>query len=168
MFSGLFIAITIWKFGYQTWKECRGRTGTRASRLFSVGVPAFREEFINTGDNDIHVGKWWDMSPYFLLNRFHNLIVSYFADMIRNTPMFVIEQSIRIDNHPGLLKVVASIFIGFNKLLTSLPLYRNVPRADCDITMLPGGDDDFVSLASEKEFVQKWTNFEAEIAEATA
>jgi hypothetical protein len=66
--------------------------------------------------------------------------------------------------------VVASIFIGFNKLLTSLPLYRNVPEgADCDITMLPGGDDDLVSLASEKDAGSEMdTIFEAEIVEATA
>ena len=174
MFSGLFIAITIWKFGYQTWRRNveEGTAEPGLAGYLSVGVPAFREEFINTGDNDIHVGKWWDMSLYiFFPIGFTILIVSYFADMIRNTP-----DVWSLSNPYGLTiilvfwGVVASIFIGFNKLLTSLPLYRNVPEgADCDITMLPGGDDDLVSLASEKDSGSEMdTIFEAEIVEATA
>ena len=29
-----------------------------------VGVSAFRDDFINTGDNDIVVGRWWDILLY--------------------------------------------------------------------------------------------------------
>ena len=174
MFSGLFIAITIWKFGFQTWRKnvAEGTAEPGLAGYLSVGVPAFREEFINTGDNDIHIGKWWDMSLYiFFPIGFTVLIVSYFADMIRNTP-----DVWSLSNPYGLTiilvfwGVVASIFIGFNKLLTSLPLYRNVPEgADCDITMLPGGEDDLVSLASEKPTDGDIDAiFEAEVVEATA
>jgi len=174
MFSGLFIAITIWKFGFQTWRKnvAEGTADPGLAGYLSVGVPAFREEFINTGDNDIHIGKWWDMSLYiFFPIGFTVLIVSYFADMIRNTP-----DVWSLSNPYGLTiilvfwGVVASIFIGFNKLLTSLPLYRNVPEgADCDITMLPGGEDDLVSLASEKPSDGDIDAiFEAEVVEATA
>ena len=29
------------------------------------GMSAFRDEFINTGDNDLWVGSWWDKIMYF-------------------------------------------------------------------------------------------------------
>ena len=154
MFSGLFIAITIWKFGYQTWRR-NAEEGTAEPGLagyLSVGVPAFREEFINTGDNDIHVGKWWDMSLYISSQSVHN------PDRVllcRYDPKY--SGCLVASNPYGLTiilvfwGVVASIFIGFNKLLTSLPLYRNVLEGRLRHHNLPGGDDDLVSLASEKD-----------------
>ena len=43
MFSGLFIAITIWKFGYQTWRRNveEGTAEPGLAGYLSVGVPAF-------------------------------------------------------------------------------------------------------------------------------
>jgi SNF family Na+-dependent transporter len=31
------------------------------------GVARFREEFVNTGDSDIRIGRWWDLAIYFVL-----------------------------------------------------------------------------------------------------
>jgi hypothetical protein len=39
------------------------------------------------------------------------------------------------------------VFIVLNKTLIQRPLYRNVPEgADADISQLPGGDDDLISV----------------------
>jgi hypothetical protein len=39
------------------------------------------------------------------------------------------------------------VFIILNKTLIQRPLYRNVPEgADADISQLPGGDDDLISV----------------------
>ena len=47
-----------------------------------VGVSAFRDDFINTGDNDIEVGRWWDVLLYIAFPiLFTVLMVSYFSDI---------------------------------------------------------------------------------------
>ena len=47
--------------------------------------------------------------------------------------------------------VTASLFIGFNRLLITRPVFRNVPEgADVPIDMLPGGDDPFVVVVGEE------------------
>ena len=47
------------------------------------GMPAFRDDFINTGDNDLWVGSWWDKIMYFGFPiMFSVLILSYFSDLI--------------------------------------------------------------------------------------
>ena len=60
----------------------------RASLATSVwGVSAFRDDFINTGDNDLEVGRWWDVLIYIAFPiLFFVLMASYFSDMIANTP----------------------------------------------------------------------------------
>jgi len=149
MFSGLFIAFTIWKYGYQKWRAQveSGESAPGLSGYLGVGVSAFRDDFINTGDNDIWIGRWWDILMYLAFPiLFTVLIVSYFGDMIANTPN-VWDPS----NPQGLTiillfwGVVAGGFIAFNKKLVQRPLFRNVPEgAEVDISMLPGGDDELV------------------------
>ena len=46
--------------------------------------------------------------------------------------------------------VVGGIFVVFNNVLVSRPLYRNVPEgADADISLLPGGDDPLITVLGE-------------------
>jgi hypothetical protein len=75
-------------------------------------------------------------------------MLSYFGDMIANT-----EDVWNPANPKGLgiilafWGVVATVFIILNKTLIQRPLYRNVPEgADADISQLPGGDDDLISV----------------------
>jgi len=151
MFSGLFIAYTIWQYGWITWrsKVAAGEAEPGLMGYIRQGVPAFRDEFINTGDNDIWIGRWWDAVMFIAFPvLFTVLLLSYFGDMIANTPN-VWDPS----NPHGITiillfwGVVASLFIGFNHLLASRPLYRNVPEgagASADISMLPGGSDPLI------------------------
>jgi neurotransmitter:Na+ symporter, NSS family len=154
MFSGLFIAFTIWQYGYKKWQADveSGLAGSGFRGYLTTGVPAFRNDFINTGDNDLYVNRIWDILMYIAFPLlFIVLMGSYFADMVANT-----DDVWNPSNPHGLgiilmfWGVVGGLFIGFNKLLVSRPLYRNVPEgAVCDISMLPGGDDPMVVLVGE-------------------
>lgn len=150
MFSGLFIAFSIWKYGYLKWKS-QVEEGTAApgfSGYLGIGVSAFRDDFINTGDNDLEVGRWWDILIYIAFPiLFAVLMISYFADMIANT-----ENVWDPSNPKGVTiillfwGVVAGLFMWFNRYLVQRPVYRNIPEgADVDISMLPGGSDELIS-----------------------
>ena len=151
MFSGLFIAFTIWKYGYVKWRSEveAGRAAPGLQGYLGIGVSAFRDDFINTGDNDIWIGRWWDILLYLAFPfLFSVLMISYFGDMIANT-----ENVWDPTNPKGLTiillfwGIVAAGFILFNNKLVQRPLFRNVPEgADADISMLPGGDDDLVTI----------------------
>ena len=154
MFSGLFIAFTIWKYGYVKWRTQveSGEAAPGFSGYLGVGVSAFRDDFINTGDNDIWIGRWWDILMYLAFPiLFTVLIVSYFGDMIANT------ENVWDPSNPNGITiillfwgVVAGGFILLNKKLIQRPLFRNIPEgADVDISMLPGGDDDLIVEAGE-------------------
>ncbi len=156
MFSGLFIAYTIWQFGFKIWRE-KVEAGEAEGGLMGYikhGTPAFRDEFINTGDNDLWIGRWWDFLMFIAFPvLFTVLIVSYFSDMIANTP-----DVWNPSNPKGVTiillfwGVVATVFIFFNNVLVSRPLYRNVPEgagAGADISMLPGGDDDLIGVVGD-------------------
>ncbi len=154
MFSGLFIAFTIWKYGYVKWRTEveAGRAAPGLQGYLGIGVSAFRDDFINTGDNDIWIGRWWDILLYLAFPfLFSVLMISYFGDMIANT-----ENVWDPTNPYGLTiillfwGVVAISFIIFNKKLVQRPLFRNVPEgAEVDISMLPGGDDDLVVIVGD-------------------
>ena len=155
MFSGLFIAFSIWKYGYVKWKKEveLGKAAPGLSGYLGVGVSAFRDDFINTGDNDLEVGRWWDICLYLAFPfLFSVLMLSYFGDMIANT-----EDVWNPTNPKGLgiilafWGIVATVFIVLNKTLIQRPLYRNVPEgADADISQLPGGDDNLISVLGEE------------------
>ncbi len=155
MFSGLFIAFSIWKYGYVKWKKEveLGKAAPGLSGYLGVGVSAFRDDFINTGDNDLEVGRWWDICLYLAFPfLFSVLMLSYFGDMIANT-----EDVWNPANPKGLgiilafWGVVAAVFIVLNKTLIQRPLYRNVPEgADVDISHLPGGDDNLITVLGEE------------------
>ena len=154
MFSGLFIAFSIWKYGYQRWRAQveAGEAPGGLKGYFGVGVSAFRDDFINTGDNDIEVGRWWDILLYVAFPiLFTVLMVSYFSDMIANT-----EDVWNPANPKGLgiilafWGVVAISFMLLNKFLIQRPIFRNVPEgAEADISTLPGGSDDKVFQLGE-------------------
>ena len=151
MFSGVFIAFSIWKYGYIKWKKEveLGKAPPGLEGYLGIGVSAFRDDYINTGDNDIEVGRWWDLCLYLAFPiLFSVLMLSYFGDMIANT-----EDVWNPANPKGLgiiltfWSVVAIVFISLNKFLIARPLYRNVPEgADADISLLPGGDDPLVTV----------------------
>jgi NSS family neurotransmitter:Na+ symporter len=154
MFSGLFIAFTIWKYGYQKWRAHveAGEAAPGLRGYLGVGVSAFRDDFINTGDNDIWIGRWWDILMYLAFPvLFTVLIVSYFGDMIMNT------ENVWDPSNPNGITiillfwgVVAGGFIAFNRKLVQRPLFRNVPEgAEVDISMLPGGSDQLVVEVGE-------------------
>ncbi|MDP6906310.1 MAG: sodium-dependent transporter [Candidatus Thalassarchaeaceae archaeon] len=161
MFSGLFIAYTIWQYGWIAWrrKVDLGEAEEGLMGYIRHGVPAFRDEFVNTGDNDVWIGPWWDFLMFIAFPvLFTVLLLSYFGDMIANTPN-VWDPS----NPHGITiiflfwGVVGAIFIGFNHVLASRPLYRNVPEgagAGADISMLPGGDDPLV--ANVGDVIEGW------------
>ena len=169
MFSGLFIAYSIWKYGwnrYRVWQDDNGEEGFNFRDYLDHGVSSFRDDFINTGDNDWWIGKWWDYIMYlgFPL-MFGVLILSYFGDLLTN-----VHDPWNPSNPHGISiillfwGVTAGLFIGMNKYIlvnrvTSLngtlwppswdleprPLYRNVPEgADAPIDTLPGGEDSYI------------------------
>ena len=154
MFSGLFIAFSIWKYGYIRWKTqvAAGEAPGGLKGYLGVGVSAFRDDFINTGDNDIVVGRWWDILLYIAFPiLFAILMLSYFGDMIANT-----EDVWNPGNPKGLgiilmfWGVVAALFIFLNKYLIQRPIYRNIPEgAEVDISTLPGGDDELIGAVGE-------------------
>ena len=189
MFSGLFIAYSIWKYGwnrYRVWQEENDITGFSLRDYLDNGVSSFRDDFINTGDNDWWIGKWWDYIMYlgFPL-MFSVLILSYFVDMLVN-----VDNPWDPTNANGISIILlfwgitASLFIGFNRFiivnrivpttdepwplavlsrnftLEPRPLYRNVPEgADVPIDTLPGGEDPFIVEVGEnlpKTFVDDY------------
>ena len=149
MFSGLFIAFTIWKYGFLKWRDAvqAGNAEPGLKGYLTMGVPAFRDDFINTGDNDLWIGRWWDALIYIAFPiLFFVLMASYFGDMIANT-----ENVWDPSNPKGLgiilsfWSVVAITFMLLNKKLVSRPLFRNVPEgAEVDVSMLPAGKDELV------------------------
>ena len=179
MFSGLFIAYSIWKYGwnrYRVWQEENDITGFSLRDYLDNGVSSFRDDFINTGDNDWWIGKWWDYIMYlgFPL-MFSVLILSYFVDMLVN-----VDNPWDPTNANGISIILlfwgitAGLFIGFNRFiivnrivpttdepwplavlsrnftLEPRPLYRNVPEgADVPIDTLPGGEDPFIVEVGE-------------------
>ena len=169
MFSGLFIAYSIWKYGwnrYRVWQEDNGEEGFNFRDYLDHGVSSFRDDFINTGDNDWWIGKWWDYIMYlgFPL-MFGVLMLSYFGDLLTN-----VHDPWNPSNPHGISiillfwGVTAGLFMGMNKYIlvnrvTSFngslwppnwdleprPLYRNVPDgADAPIDTLPGGEDPYI------------------------
>jgi len=179
MFSGLFIAYSIWKYGwnrYRAWQEENDISGFSLRDYLDNGVSSFRDDFINTGDNDWWIGKWWDYIMYlgFPL-MFSVLILSYFADMLVN-----VENPWDPTNANGISIILlfwgitAGLFIGLNRFiiinrivpttgnpwplavlsgnftLEPRPLYRNVPEgAEVPIDTLPGGEDPFIVEVGE-------------------
>jgi len=149
MFSGLFIAYTIWRYGFLKWKAQveAGEAEPGLAGYLNVGVSGFRDDFINTGDNDVWIGRWWDLLLYLAFPvLFSVLMISYFGTMIANT-----EDVWNPLNPHGLgiilafWGVVAALFLWFNRYLVARPVYRNVPDgAHVDISMLPGGADPLV------------------------
>ena len=179
MFSGLFIAYSIWKYGwnrYRAWQEENDISGFSLRDYLDNGVSSFRDDFINTGDNDWWIGKWWDYIMYlgFPL-MFSVLILSYFADMLAN-----VDNPWDPTNANGISIILlfwgitAGLFIGLNRCiiinrivptsgnpwplallsgnftLEPRPLYRNVPEgAEVPIDTLPGGEDPFIVEVGE-------------------
>ena len=154
MFSGLFIAFTIWKYGFQKWRNqvAAGEAPPGLQGYLGIGVSAFRDDFINTGDNDIWIGRWWDILMYLAFPfLFSVLIISYFGDMLANTP------NVWDPSNPNGITIillfwgiVAAGFIAFNRKLVQRPLFRNVPEgAEVDISMLPGGNDELIVEVGE-------------------
>ena len=179
MFSGLFIAYSIWKYGwnrYRAWQEENDISGFSVRDYLDNGVSSFRDDFINTGDNDWWIGKWWDYIMYlgFPL-MFSVLILSYFADMLAN-----VDNPWDPTNANGISIILlfwgitAGLFIGLNRFiiinrivptsgnpwplallsgnftLEPRPLYRNVPEgAEVPIDTLPGGEDPFIVEVGE-------------------
>ena len=150
MFSGLFIAYTIWKYGwnrYQNWRVENDIDEFDFRDYLDYGVSGFRDDFINTGDNDWWIGRWWDYIMYLGFPiMFSVLMLSYFTDLLAN-----VDDPWNPANPHGISIILlfwgitATLFIGFNKFLVSRPLYRNVPEgAQVPIDMLPGGSDSLV------------------------
>jgi len=84
MFSGLFIAYSIWKYGwsrYKSWQQENEVENFDMGDYVDNGVSAFRDDFINTGDNDWWIGRWWDAIMYIgFPAMFAVLMLSYFGD----------------------------------------------------------------------------------------
>ena len=169
MFSGLFIAYSIWKYGwnrYRVWQTENDITGFSFRDYLDNGVSSFRDDFINTGDNDWWIGKWWDYIMYLGFPiMFGVLILSYFSDLILN-----VSNPWDPTNADGITIILlfwgitAGLFISMNKYilvnrvlsmngsiwppnwdLEPRPLYRNVPDgAEVSIDTLPGGEDPFI------------------------
>ena len=174
MFSGLFIAYSIWKYGwnrYRVWQDENDITGFSFRDYLDNGVSSFRDDFINTGDNDWWIGKWWDYIMYLGFPiMFGVLILSYFSDLILN-----VNNPWDPTNADGITiillfwGVTAGLFISMNKYilvnrvlsmngtiwppswdLEPRPLYRNVPvGAEVSIDTLPGGEDPFIIEVGE-------------------
>ena len=180
MVSGLFIAYSVWSYGWSRYKEWQLKNNIEEFNFrdfLDHGVSAFRNDFINTGDNDWWIGRWWDVIMYigFPL-MFGVLILSYFGDLLTN-----VHDPWNPTNTHGISiillfwGVTAGLFISLNRyiltnrmvptsdapwplyiltgdfVLEPRPLYRNVPEgAEAPIDMLPGGGDSFVVQAGEE------------------
>ena len=180
MFSGLFIAYSIWKYGwsrYKSWQNDNDVDGFDVGDYVENGVSAFRDDFVNTGDNDWWIGRWWDAIMYIgFPAMFAVLMLSYFGDLLAN-----VHDPWNPTNPHGISiillfwGVTAFIFVSLNKYvlvnrmvptsdspwplyvlsrdfeLEPRPVYRNVPEgAEAPIDMLPGGDDPFVVQAGDE------------------
>ena len=180
MFSGLFIAYSIWKYGwsrYKSWQNDNDVDGFDVGDYVENGVSAFRDDFVNTGDNDWWIGRWWDVIMYIgFPAMFAVLMLSYFGDLLTN-----VHDPWNPTNPHGISiillfwGVTAFIFVSLNKYvlvnrmvptsdspwplyvlsrdfeLEPRPVYRNVPEgAEAPIDMLPGGDDPFVVQAGDE------------------
>ena len=82
------------------------------------------------------------------------LLVSYFGDLISGfDPWYSAFDP--MDRHgAGIILffwgVVGISFMFFNRILASRPVFRNVPEgAVCDISLLPGGEDELVVEVGE-------------------
>ena len=174
MFSGLFIAYSIWKYGwsrYKSWQQENDVEDFDMGDYVENGVSAFRDDFVNTGDNDWWIGRWWDAIMYIGFPvMFAVLMLSYFGDLLLN-----VHDPWNPTNPHGISiillfwGVTAITFVSLNKYvlvnrmvpttdspwplyvlsrdfeLEPRPLFRNVPEgAEAPIDMLPGGDDPFV------------------------
>ena len=174
MFSGLFIAYAIWKYGwsrYKVWQTENGVEGFSMRDYLDHGVSSFRDDFINTGDNDWWIGKWWDYIMYLGFPiMFVILMGTFFVDMLAT-----VEDPWNPTNPKGITIILifwgitAFLFISMNRfmlvnrvvptgksgfpmcllsgeyVLEPRPLFRNVPEgADVPIDTLPGGQDPFI------------------------
>ena len=174
MFSGLFIAYAIWKYGwsrYKAWQAENDVEGFSMRDYLDHGVSSFRDDFINTGDNDWWIGKWWDYIMYLGFPiMFVVLMGTFFADMLAT-----VEDPWNPTNPKGITIILifwgitAFLFISMNRfmlvnrvvptgksgfpmcllsgeyVLEPRPLFRNVPEgADVPIDTLPGGQDPFI------------------------
>ena len=120
MFSGLFIAYSIWKYGwsrYRHWQSENGIEGFSFRDYLDNGVSSCRDDFINTGDNDWWIGKWWDYIMYLGFPiMFSVLMGSYFIDLLVN-----VDDPWNPSNPNGISiillfwGVTASLFIGMNR-----------------------------------------------------
>ena len=180
MFSGLFIAYSIWKYGwsrYKSWQQENDVEDFDMGDYVENGVSAFRDDFVNTGDNDWWIGRWWDAIMYIGFPvMFAVLMLSYFGDLLLNVhdpwnPTIPHGISIIL----LFWGITAITFVSLNKYvlvnrmvpttdspwplyvlsrdfeLEPRPLFRNVPEgAEAPIDMLPGGDDPFVVQAGEQ------------------
>ena len=155
MFSGLFIAFSIWKYGwnrYRVWQDENDIVGFNWQDYLDNGVSSFRDDFINTGDNDWWIGKWWDYIMYLGFPiMFAILMGSYFVDLLLN-----VDNPWDPTNPKGITIVLlfwgvtAIVFLFLNRWLVSRPLYRNVPEgAEVPIDTLPGGEDDMILQLGE-------------------
>jgi len=180
MFSGLFIAYSIWKYGwsrYKSWQNDNDVDGFDVGDYVENGVSAFRDDFVNTGDNDWWIGRWWDAIMYIgFPAMFAVLMLTFFGDLLTN-----VHDPWNPTNPHGISiillfwGVTAFIFVSLNKYvlvnrmvptsdspwplyvlsrdfeLEPRPVYRNVPEgAEAPIDMLPGGDDPFVVQAGDE------------------
>ena len=180
MFSGLLIAYSIWKYGwsrYKSWQQENEVEDFDMGDYVENGVSAFRDDFVNTGDNDWWIGRWWDVIMYIgFPAMFAVLMLSYFGDLLIN-----VHDPWNPTNPHGISiillfwGVTAITFVSLNKYvlvnrmvpttdspwplyvlsrdfeLEPRPLFRNVPDgAEAPIDMLPGGDDPFVVQAGEQ------------------
>lgn len=174
MFSGLFIAYAIWKYGwsrYKVWQTENDVEGFSMRDYLDHGVSSFRDDFINTGDNDWWIGKWWDYIMYLGFPiMFVILMGTFFVDMLAT-----VEDPWNPTNPKGITIILifwgitAFLFISMNRfmlvnrvvptgksgfpmcllsgeyMLEPRPLFRNVPEgADVPIDTLPGGQDPFI------------------------
>ena len=174
MFSGLFIAYAIWKYGwsrYKVWQTENDVEGFSMRDYLDHGVSSFRDDFINTGDNDWWIGKWWDYIMYLGFPiMFVILMGTFFVDML-----VTVEDPWNPTNPKGITIILifwgitAFLFISMNRfmlvnrvvptgksgfpmcllsgeyVLEPRPLFRNVPEgADVPIDTLPGGQDPFI------------------------
>jgi hypothetical protein len=97
--------------------------------FFKYGMSGFRDDFINTGDNDLWVPRIWDFIMYFAFPiLFTVLIVSYFGDLISSFDPWYSAFNPSNPHGAGIILlfwgVVAALFIGFNDyVLTRRPVY---------------------------------------------
>ena len=120
MFSGLFIAYSIWSYGwsrYKDWQNTNGGDVFDFRDYLDHGVSSFRDDFVNTGDNDWWIGRWWDFIMYIGFPvMFAVLMLSYFGDLLVN-----VDDPWNPTNRHGISiillfwGVTALIFISLNK-----------------------------------------------------